>query len=140
MRRVASLIAVVILTASCGLSTSTTTTSTTSEILSRAVSYSSQEIGTLPGAVDLIQRDIDDSFFYVVSRFGTIQRWQPDGTIIDTVLDISTATTSEGGAEFIDGDSPEPGPPPPQALNNTTAPNNSAERIKKQSLHTMHAP
>ena len=96
MRRVASLIAVVILTASCGLSTSTTTTSTTSEILSRAVSYSSQEIGTLPGAVDLIQRDIDDSFFYVVSRFGTIQRWQPDGTIIDTVLDISTATTSEG--------------------------------------------
>jgi len=96
MRRVASLIAVVILTASCGLSTLTTTTSTTSEILSGAVSYSSQEIGTLPGAVDLIQRDIDDSFFYVVSRFGTIQRWQPDGTIIDTVLDISTATTSEG--------------------------------------------
>lgn len=96
MRRIASLIAVVILTASCGQSSSTTTTFTTSEILSGAVSYSSQEIGILRGAVDLIQRDIADSYFYVVSRFGTIQRWQPDGTIIDTVLDISTATTSEG--------------------------------------------
>ena len=96
MRRVASFIATVILTASCGQSTTTSTTSTTSEILSGTVSYSSQEIGTLPGAVDLIQRDIADSFFYVVSRFGTIQRWQPDGTVIDTVLDISAATTSEG--------------------------------------------
>ena len=92
MRRIASLIAVVILTASCGQAA--TTTSTTTEILSGTVSYSSQEIGTLPGAVDLIQRDTVDSFFYVVSRFGTIQRWQPDGTFIDTVLDISTATTS----------------------------------------------
>jgi len=96
MRRIASVIAVVILTASCGQAATTTTTSATSEILSGTVSYSSREIGTLPGAVDLIQRDNADSFFYVVSRFGTIQRWQPDGTVIDTVLDISTATTSEG--------------------------------------------
>jgi len=94
MRRIASIIAVVILTASCGQAA--TTTSTTSKILSGTVSYSSQEIGTMPGAVDLIQRDIADSFFYVVSRFGTIQRWHPDGTVIDTVLDISSATTSEG--------------------------------------------
>jgi hypothetical protein len=96
MRRIASFVAAVILTASCGQSATTTTTSSTTEILSGTVSYSSQEIGTLAGAVDLIQRDSDDSFFYVVSRFGTIQRWQPDGTVIDTVLDISTATTSEG--------------------------------------------
>ncbi len=96
MRRIASLIAVVILTASCGQTATTTTTSTTSEILSGTVTYSSRKIGTIPGAVDLIQRDIADSFFYVVSRFGTIQRWNPDGTIIDTVLDISSATTSEG--------------------------------------------
>ncbi|PHX73106.1 MAG: hypothetical protein CK521_00530 [Acidimicrobium sp.] len=96
MRRIASLIAVVILTASCGQASTTTTTTTTPEILSGTVAYSSQEIGTMPGAVDLIQRDIADSFFYVVSRFGTIQRWNPDGTIIDTVLDISAATTSEG--------------------------------------------
>jgi glucose/arabinose dehydrogenase len=50
----------------------------------------------LAGAVDLIQRDIADPYFYVVSRNGIVQRWRPDGTIIDTVLDISTATTSEG--------------------------------------------
>ena len=96
MRRIASLIAAVILTASCGQTAPTVATSTTSEFLSGTVSYSSQEIGTLPGAVDLIQRDTLDSFFYVVSRFGTVQRWNPDGTIVDTVLDISTATTSEG--------------------------------------------
>jgi len=96
MRRIAPLIAVVVLTASCGQAATTTTTSTTSEILSGTVSYSSREVGTLPGAVDLIQRDNADPFFYVVSRGGTIQRWQPDGTVIDTVLDISTATTSEG--------------------------------------------
>ena len=96
MRRIALFVAAVILTASCGQSATTTTTSSATEILSGTVSYSSQEIGTLAGAVDLIQRDSDDSFFYVVSRFGTIQRWQPDGTVIDTVLDISSATTSEG--------------------------------------------
>jgi glucose/arabinose dehydrogenase len=98
MRRIASLIGVIILTASCGqAATSTTTTSASTSIpLSGTVSYSSREIGQLAGAVDLIQRDIADSYFYVVSRYGTIQRWSTDGTIIDTVLDISSATTSEG--------------------------------------------
>jgi len=94
MRRLASLIVVVILSASC--SRATTTPTTTSVFLSGTVSYSSIEIGELSGAVDLIQRDIADSYFYVVSRYGTIQRWHTDGTILDTVLDISSATTSEG--------------------------------------------
>ncbi|MEI6299157.1 MAG: PQQ-dependent sugar dehydrogenase, partial [Actinomycetota bacterium] len=102
----ASLIFVFILTTSCGSTTTTSTTSTTSTTvaltastslaLSGSVSYSSREIGKLAGAVDLIQRDIADSFFYVVSRNGIVQRWRPDGTILDTVLDISSATTSEG--------------------------------------------
>ena len=119
MRRIASLIIVFILTTSCGSTTTTATTSsttttiaptttttattrtvapatTTSIALSGAVSYSSREIGKLAGAVDLIQRDTADSYFYVVSRFGIIQRWRPDGTVLDTVLDISRATTSEG--------------------------------------------
>ena len=96
MRRIASLIVVFILTTSCGSTTTTTTTSSTSLVLSGSVSYSSTEIGKLAGAVDLIQRDIADSYFYVVSRFGVIQRWQTDGTLVDTVLDISSATTSEG--------------------------------------------
>jgi glucose/arabinose dehydrogenase len=94
MRRIASLIVVVVLAASCGRESTTPTT--TSVALSGAVSYSSREIGKLPGAVDLIQRDSADNFFYVVSRFGTIERWRPDGTLVDTVLDVSRATTSEG--------------------------------------------
>jgi len=118
MRRIASLIVVFILTTSCGSTTTTTptttttvatttsttptttttvaTTTSTSLVLSGSVTYSSTEIGTLAGAVDLIQRDIADTYLYVVSRNGIVQRWRPDGTIIDTVLDISTATTSEG--------------------------------------------
>jgi glucose/arabinose dehydrogenase len=98
MRRIASLIVVFILTTSCGSTTTTTTTTTssTSLILSGTVSYASREIGKLAGAVDLIHRDKADNYFYVVSRNGIVQRWRPDGTIIDTVLDISTATTSEG--------------------------------------------
>lgn len=99
MQRIASLIFVVVLAASCGQTATTATPptmSTPSEILSGAISYSSRDIGTLPGAVDLIQRDIADAFFYVVSRYGTIQRWRPDGTLLDTVLNISSATTSEG--------------------------------------------
>ena len=97
MRRIASLIVVFILTTSCGSTTTTVApTTSTSLVLSGSVSYSSTEIGTLAGAVDLIQRDIADPYFYVVSRNGIVQRWRPDGTIIDTVLDISTATTSEG--------------------------------------------
>jgi glucose/arabinose dehydrogenase len=94
MRRIASLLAVVILAASCGQAATTATT--TSIPLSGTVSYSSIEVGQLAGAVDLIQRDIADSYFYVVSRYGTIQRWNTNGTLIDTVLDISSATTSEG--------------------------------------------
>ena len=96
MRRIASLLIVVlILTTSCASATTTSTT-TTSLALSGTVSYSSKEIGQLAGAVDLIQRDIADSYFYVVSRYGTIQRWSKGGTLLDTVLDISDATTSEG--------------------------------------------
>ena len=97
MRRIASLIVVFILTTSCGSTTTTVApTTSTSLVLSGSVSYSSTEIGTLAGAVDLIQRDIADPYFYVVSRNGIVQRWRPDGTILDTVLDISSATTSEG--------------------------------------------
>jgi len=125
MRRFASLVVVSILTTSCGSSTTTTTTTavtttiapttttststtttatartvppmtTTSVALSGAVSYSSREIGKLAGAVDLIQRDRADPYFYVVSRDGIIQRWRTDGKVLDTVLDITSYTTSEG--------------------------------------------
>ena len=73
-----------------------TTTTTTAAVGSGAVSYSSRVVGQLAGAVDLIQRSSTDAFYYVVSRNGIIERWRSDGSRIDTVLDIRTATTGEG--------------------------------------------
>jgi len=73
---------------------SSTTVATNSS--TAKVSYSTRSIGTLPGAVDLVERNADDDFFYVVSRNGTIERWSRTGARIDTVLDISDATTGEG--------------------------------------------
>lgn len=60
------------------------------------VTYSTTKIGSLPGAVDLVERSPDDGFFYVVSRTGTIERWMRDGTRIDEVLDIGSATQASG--------------------------------------------
>jgi glucose/arabinose dehydrogenase len=60
------------------------------------VTYSVTLIGSLPGAVDLVERSADDAFFYVVSRTGTIERWRRDGTRIDEVLDIGSATEASG--------------------------------------------
>jgi glucose/arabinose dehydrogenase len=60
------------------------------------VSYSTQKIGALEGAVDLVERSPEDNWFYVVSQKGTIERWTRDGKRIDTVLDISAMTTGEG--------------------------------------------
>ena len=60
------------------------------------VSYEVREIGSLPGAVDIVERDENDDFVYVVSRFGTIERWGRDGDLIDEVLDIDAYTTGEG--------------------------------------------
>ncbi len=71
-------------------------TTTTTVVGSGAVTYSTKVVGQLAAAVDLIQRDSTDAFFYVVSRNGTIERWRTDGTRIDTVLDISASTTGEG--------------------------------------------
>lgn len=86
-------------TSSVPVATSTSTSqprSTTTVSSSGAVAYSKKIIGQLVGAVDLIQRDSSDAFFYVVSRNGFIERWRTDGSRIDSVLDISTATIGEG--------------------------------------------
>lgn len=60
------------------------------------VSYEVREIGSLKGAVDIVERDTDDDFVYVVSRFGTIERWSRDGVVVDEVLDVERFTTGEG--------------------------------------------
>jgi len=97
MRRLAAALSIVALTACSQGATSTTTTSPTSSVAPNAtVSYSARLIGTLEGAVDLVERSAEDNWFYVVSQKGTIERWTRDGQRIDTVLDISAMTTGEG--------------------------------------------
>jgi glucose/arabinose dehydrogenase len=97
MRRLALVLSVVALTAcSQGAEVLTSTSSTSSVAPNASVSYSTQKIGTLEGAVDLVERSADDNWFYVVSQKGTIERWTRDGKRIDTVLDISALTTGEG--------------------------------------------
>lgn len=94
MRRLAAALSIIILTA-CSQGTEILT-STSTVALNATVSYSTREIGTLEGAVDLVERSPEDNWFYVVSQKGTIERWTRDGKRIDTVLDISAMTKGEG--------------------------------------------
>ena len=94
MRRLAAALSIIILTA-CSQGTEILT-STSTVALNATVSYSTREIGTLEGAVDLVERSPEDNWFYVVSQKGTIERWTRDGKRIDTVLDISAMTMGEG--------------------------------------------
>ena len=94
MRRLAAALSIIALTA-CSQGTEILT-STSSVALNATVSYSTREIGTLEGAVDLVERSPEDNWFYVVSQKGTIERWTRDGKRIDTVLDISAMTKGEG--------------------------------------------
>jgi glucose/arabinose dehydrogenase len=94
MRRLAAALSIIALTA-CSQGTEILT-STSSVALNATVSYSTREIGTLEGAVDLVERSPEDNWFYVVSQKGTIERWTRDGKRIDTVLDISAMTMGEG--------------------------------------------
>jgi glucose/arabinose dehydrogenase len=94
MRRLAAALSIIALTA-CSQGTEILT-STSSVALNATVSYSTREIGTLEGAVDLVERSAEDNWFYVVSQKGTIERWTRDGKRIDTVLDISAMTMGEG--------------------------------------------
>jgi glucose/arabinose dehydrogenase len=94
MRRLAAALSIIILTA-CSQGTEILT-STSTVALNATVSYSTREIGTLEGAVDLVERSAEDNWFYVVSQKGTIERWTRDGKRIDTVLDISAMTMGEG--------------------------------------------
>jgi glucose/arabinose dehydrogenase len=94
MRRLAAALSIIILTA-CSQGTEILT-STSTVALNATVSYSTREIGTLEGAVDLVERSPEDNWFYVVSQKGIIERWTRDGKRIDTVLDISAMTKGEG--------------------------------------------
>lgn len=96
MRRWALLLSALALAAcSQNINTSSSQSSTTTSP-GIAVAYSAKTIGTLDGAVDLVERSPDDNWFYVVSQKGIIERWTRDGKRIDTVLDISAMTEAEG--------------------------------------------
>lgn len=77
-------------------SSATTTPAATSSSNTGAVRYSIRTVGSLAGAVDVVERSTADHFVYVVSRLGTIERWRHNGTRIDQVLDMTTSTTGEG--------------------------------------------
>jgi len=96
MRRWALLLSALAL-AACSQNTNTSSSqSSTTTSPGIAVAYSAKTIGTLDGAVDLVERSPDDNWFYVVSQKGFIERWTRDGKRIDTVLDISAMTEAEG--------------------------------------------
>jgi glucose/arabinose dehydrogenase len=95
MRRFTAALSIIVLTA-CSQATTNTTSTSSSVESNTSVSYSTQVIGKLEGAVDLIERSSEDNWFYVISQKGTIERWTRDGKRIDTVLDISAMTTGEG--------------------------------------------
>ena len=84
--------------ASSSSATEATTVSSTAPALTTlpsSVTYSLSRIGELKDAVDLTERSPSDSFFYVVSRSGTIQKWSKNEPA-QTVLDVSSLITSEG--------------------------------------------
>jgi len=95
MRRLIVALSAIIM-AGCSQGTTNTTSTTSSVAPNATVSYSTRLIGTLEGALDLVERSIEDNWLYVVSQKGTIERWTRDGKRIDTVLDISALTTGEG--------------------------------------------
>lgn len=105
-------VAAALVLGSCGSSTGSDSTSTSSSAAPTtapvtsttvdssptvAVTHSVREVGSLKGAVHVVERDPADQFVYVVSRTGRVERWGHDGTRIDRVLDVSALTTT--GAE-----------------------------------------
>ncbi len=79
--------------------TTTVARSTTSTVLSTPatkVTHNPRKVGSLTGAVHVAERSPTDGFVYVVSRNGVVERWRHDGTRINQVLDVSSATSGEG--------------------------------------------
>jgi glucose/arabinose dehydrogenase len=72
--------------------------STTEAISPNAeVTYTVREIANVEGAVDIVERDTEDNWIYIVSRNGVVERWnRSSNTRIDQVLDMRSFTTGEG--------------------------------------------
>jgi len=77
-------------------STTTLQSSTSPTLVNTKVEYSTTVIGSIDSPVDLVERSPDDSWMYVVSQSGTIEKWSRDGKQRTTILDISKVTNVGG--------------------------------------------
>ncbi len=59
------------------------------------ISFTTSRILQLPGAVDLVERDVADGFYFVAQRDGLITRHRYGSSESDIVLDIHTLTTTD---------------------------------------------
>jgi glucose/arabinose dehydrogenase len=76
-------------------SQSTTTTATVAP--NAQVTYTVREIANVAGAVDLVERNAQDNWVYIVGRNGIVERWnRSSNTRIDQVLDMQAFTTGQG--------------------------------------------
>lgn len=91
--------AVIALLTSTVMSACATTTpsvsDSTSPTTSDEVEYSTSEVLRLPGAVDLVERDAEDGFYYVVQREGVVTRHASSTDESTVVLDMQSLTTTD---------------------------------------------
>jgi glucose/arabinose dehydrogenase len=101
MKRVALASLLLVATAACTTTTepdSSVATSTAETVAPNAeVTYTVREIANVEGAVDIVERDAQDNWIYIVGRKGIVERWnRSSNTRIDQVLDMKSFTTGEG--------------------------------------------
>lgn len=99
MKRLVVAVTAGVVLAACGSGTSgsrdTNVTVTSTSSLPTTPTWTLVEVATLEGAVDVVERSSDDSFIFVVSRRGIVERWSRDGKNRTTVLDVSAFTTTD---------------------------------------------
>lgn len=76
-------------------STASSVNESTAPSSSDVVEYTTSEVLRLPGAVDLVERNAEDGFYYVVQRDGIVTRHEYDTTESTVVLDIRSLTTTD---------------------------------------------
>jgi glucose/arabinose dehydrogenase len=101
MKRITAAALLIVATAACTNTTepdSSVVTSTTETVAPNAeVTYTVREIANVEGAVDIVERDAQDNWIYIVGRKGIVERWnRSSNTRIDQVLDMTSFTTGEG--------------------------------------------
>lgn len=75
-------------TASTGPTIPPTTTLPTSPM-----TYTARKIGEASAAVDVVERDADDDFVFVVRRTGLVEKWNREGGLIEVALDARKLTS-----------------------------------------------